>query len=86
MFLITLSPVQMSHFVRPAFSGAGWKRGLIFGAIVSGFMCIFCLGWSGVFNLPDKIWIVWGLESFVYYLPGGAALGWVAQKLAPIQE
>jgi hypothetical protein len=24
---------------------------------------------------------VWSLESFAYYLPGGAALGWVVGKL-----
>jgi len=24
---------------------------------------------------------VWSPESFVYYLPGGAALGWVVGKL-----
>ena len=64
-----------------AFSGPGWKRGLLFGTVLSILTCLFAAGYSGVFNLPDKIWVVWGLESFAYYLPGGAALGWVVQKL-----
>ena len=68
-------------FVQSAFSGPGWKRGLLFGLGLSIVYCLWAAGWSGVFNLPDKIWAVWGLESFAYNLPGGAALGWVAQKL-----
>ena len=63
--------------VHTGLGGAGWKKGLVFGAILSGFMITFCAGFSGVFNLPEKIWIVWSLESFLYYLPGGAVLGWL---------
>jgi hypothetical protein len=44
-------------------------------------MCCFAAGYSGMFNLPDSIWAVWGLESFLYYLPGGAVLGWLGDKL-----
>jgi hypothetical protein len=69
--------------VRPAFSGPGWRKGLVYGFIVGLLMAMFCLGWSGVFGLPDKIWIWWALEGFLYMLPGGAALGWIGQKLAP---
>ena len=68
-------------FVQSAFSGPGWKRGLFFGLGVSIMFSLLAAGWSGVFNLPEKIWVVWSLESFVYYLPGGAALGWVVGKL-----
>ncbi len=68
-------------YVQSAFSGPGWKRGLIFGFGVSIMFCLLAAGWSGVFNLPEKIWVVWSLESFVYYLPGGAALGWVVGRL-----
>ena len=68
--------------VQSAFSGPGWKRGLIFGFGVSIMFGLLAAGWSGVFNLPEKIWMVWSLESFVYYLPGGAALGWVYAKLS----
>ena len=71
--------------VRPAFSGPGWKRGL------KGAFALFLLGvawgplgYAGVFNAPDKIWIWWSLESLVYYLPAGAVLGWLADKLDPL--
>ena len=69
--------------VRRAFDGPGWKKGLWYGLILSGFGICFSLGYSGVFHLPDKIWFWWALEGFLYYLPGGAVLGWVAQKVAP---
>lgn len=67
--------------VQSAFTGPGWKRGLIFGLGMGIIFSLMAAGWSGVFNLPEKIWVVWSLESFVYYLPGGAALGWVVGKL-----
>jgi hypothetical protein len=66
--------------VHSGLGGSGWKKGLIFGAILAGLNATFCAGFSGVFNLPDKIWIVWGLEGFLYYLPGGAVLGWLHQR------
>jgi len=69
--------------VRGALGGAPWMQGLKFGLITAVFMAMFCLGWSGVFDLPDKIWTWWAVESFLYYLPGGAALGWVGGKVAP---
>jgi hypothetical protein len=40
-------------------------------------------GWSGVFNLPEMIWVWWSVDAFVVYLVGGAALGLVVGKLAP---
>lgn len=54
-----------------------------YGGMLAVIGCCFMIGWSGVFNLPEKIWTVWGLEQFAYYLPGGAVLGWISQKLAP---
>jgi hypothetical protein len=70
-------------WIRPAFAGPGWKRGLLYGLFLSIVACLSFAGWSGVFNLPENVWVWWGLESFAYYLPGGAALGWVGGKLAP---
>ncbi len=70
-------------WLRPAFSGAPWQKGLKFGLLLSVVGCCFMAGWSGVFNLPAKIWMWWGFEQFLYYLPGGAVLGWIGQKLAP---
>ena len=40
-------------------------------------------GWSGVFNLPEMIWVWWSVDAFVVYLVGGAALGLVVGKLSP---
>ncbi len=73
-------------WVRPALSGSGVQRGLKFGVIAFLFHGIYILNWQGVFNLPEKIWLFWWLESFVYLLTGSAALGWVAQKLAPVNN
>lgn len=70
-------------WLRPAFTGAPWLKGMKFGLVLSVVGCCFMAGWSGIFALPGKIWIWWGIEQFFYYLPGGAALGWVAEKLAP---
>lgn len=72
-------------WVRPAWKGPGWKRGLQ-GGFVLGLLGIVYgpLGYSGVFNAPDEIWIWWGLEGFLYYLPGGAVLGWLGDKLDPL--
>lgn len=72
-------------WIRPAFSGPGWQRGLYYGICLTVFGTTVILGWSGYFNLPSKIWIWWALEQPIYYLLGGAALGWVAQKVAPVE-
>ncbi len=69
--------------VRSAFHGPGWRRGLVFGLCLAGFACALMGGWSGIFNLPDKIWMWWGIETFIYLPIGGAVLGWVAEKVAP---
>jgi hypothetical protein len=39
--------------------------------------------WSGVFNLPSKIWIWWGIDAAIYTIIGSIVLGIVVQKLAP---
>lgn len=66
--------------VRPAFAGPGWMQGLKYGAVLSILTCCFAAGYSGIFNLPDSIWVWWGAETFLYYLPGGAVLGWLGDK------
>jgi len=70
-------------WVRPAFGGAPWMKGFKYGAVLSILAATLCLGYSGVFNLPDNIWTWWAAEGFLYNLPAGAALGWVGGKLAP---
>jgi len=70
-------------WVRPALSGAGWQRGLKFGVIAIIFNAAAMLSFYGVFNLPAQIWSWWCVEAVAYLLVGGAALGWIAQKLTP---
>ena len=70
-------------WIRGGLSGAPWQKGMKFGLMLSVIGCCFMAGWSGVFNLPEKIWMWWGIEQFFYYLPGGAVLGWLGEKLAP---
>lgn len=66
--------------IRAAFAGGpvvqGVKFGIVLALVFSGAMA----GWSGVFNLPDAIWFWWALESFLYFIVGGAAMGWFFGK------
>ena len=66
--------------VRSAFSGPGWMKGLKYGVGLSLVMACFAAGYSGIFNLPDSLWAWWAAEGFLYYLPGGAVLGWLGEK------
>jgi hypothetical protein len=72
--------------VRPALSGAGWLRGLKFGFGLALLNVAWALGYSGVFNLPPKIWAWWTLEGTAMYLIGGIVLGWISEKLAPVSR
>jgi hypothetical protein len=69
--------------IRPAFNGSGAVKGMKFGFVAFLFYASTAAGWSGIFNLPDSIWAWWIFEGLFYFVPGGAALGWVAGKLAP---
>jgi len=69
--------------VRSSLTGPGWQRGVKFGVIAFLFAVVSALGYRGVFNLPDNVWIWWMIGALVMYLIGGAMLGWIAQKLAP---
>lgn len=69
--------------IRHAFSGSGIVKGLKFGFMVWLLNACFMMGWSGIFNLPEAIWMWWALEAVLYYAVGGLVLGWVAEKLSP---
>lgn len=69
--------------IRSALNGSGVVKGVKFGVIAWLFSATLSAGWSGVFNLPESIWIWWAAEFLVMYLAGGAVLGWVTQKLSP---
>jgi hypothetical protein len=68
---------------RAALSGPAWQRGLKFGIAVWLLNISLMAAWSGVFNLPNKIWIWWGVDAVIYTIIGSIVLGIVAEKLAP---
>ena len=63
--------------------GRGWSAGLKFGVMLWVIASCLIAGYSGVFDLPAKIWIWWSVETAVMYPLGGAAMGWVGERLAP---
>lgn len=69
--------------IRGGLGGSVAIRGVKYGVIL--FLINLCIsaGWSGVFNLPEEIWIWWNAEALLYYVVGGFVLGWVTGKLAP---
>ena len=60
--------------------GPGWKRGARFGLGLGVFVCALYLVWSGVFYLPSKIWIFWGVEGLISFVICGAAMGWAVGR------
>ncbi len=81
--LISFVTAGVYGWLRAAFAGPGWQKGLKFGVLLWIISATTMAGWSGVFNLPDSLWAWWTAEYLVYYLVGGAALGWFADKFAP---
>jgi hypothetical protein len=69
--------------IRGGLAGSALVRGLKYGVILFLVNLVISAGWSGVFNLPEEIWIWWNAEALLYYVVGGAVLGWVTGKLAP---
>lgn len=69
--------------IRGGLDGSVAIRGLKYGVILWLINLCISAGWSGVFNLPDEIWIWWNAEALLYYVVGGFVLGWVTGKLAP---
>jgi hypothetical protein len=71
---------------RGALSGPAWQRGLKFGIAVWLLHSSLMAGWSGVFNLPNKIWVWWSIDALIYTIVGTIVLGIVAEKLAPTEQ
>jgi hypothetical protein len=69
--------------LRGAYAGSPAVRGLKFGFTVALLQATIAMGWSGIFNLPDSLWLWWTLDSLAYYALGGAVLGWITEKLSP---
>lgn len=66
--------------IRSAFDGGAVLKGVKYGVVLGLAYVSFSLGYSGVFNLPDAIWGWWTAEGFVYFIVGGAVLGWFTGK------
>ena len=81
--ITTFIMVAIYDNIRSAFAGSGVVKGVKYGFILFLFSACFSTGWSGVFNLPEMIWVWWNVEALVIYLVGGAVLGWVVNKLSP---
>jgi len=71
---------------RKALSGPAWQRGLKFGVTAWLLHASALAGWSGVFNLPYKIWIWWGIDALIFTIVGSLVLGIVAEKLTPVEQ
>ena len=69
--------------LRPAFSGAGWVRGLKYGIVLFAILLTGMISWSGIFGLPDWLWGAWAVETLAANALGGIFLGFVADKVAP---
>jgi hypothetical protein len=68
--------------IRPAFRGSGWLQGAKYGVVLFLIGACISAGWSGIFNLPDSLWVWWNLEALGYYVVGGTILGWVTAKFS----
>ena len=66
--------------IRGGLDGGAIARGLKFGVMLGLIQASFCAAYSGVFNLPDQIWLWWMLEGFLSYAVGGIVIGWVIGK------
>ena len=69
--------------VRSALSGSPVMNGLKFGLILALLGISTNAAFSGIFNLPNEVWMWWSIEHTVLYLIGGAVLGFVVNKLRP---
>jgi len=79
----TLIMTAIYDNIRSALDGAAVVQGVKYGLLLFLFSACFSAGWSGVFNLPETIWVWWAVEALVIYLVGGAVLGLVVGKLSP---
>ncbi len=69
--------------IRSGLDGSAALRGTKFGVILFLINASMSAGWSGVFNLPEVMWLWWSAEALVMYVVGGAVLGVVVGKLSP---
>lgn len=68
--------------LRSALNGSAVVKGVKYGVIL--FLINLCIsaGWSGVFNLPEIVWVWWNLEALFVFAIAGSALGFCTAKLS----
>jgi hypothetical protein len=69
--------------IRPAFAGSGWQRGVRYGFWIWLISTSISMVYSGFFNLPDRIWFWWAVDSLLGSLIGCAVLAWAADRWVP---
>ena len=68
--------------VASSLGGVNLMGGLKYGLIVATFGALFGLGWSGVFDLPNSMWLWWAVDGYLLSIVGGAAMGWAGGRFA----
>lgn len=79
-FISSLVVAGIYVCVHGSFTGNGAKKGMMWGLCMAFIAATMYLAYSGIFNLPGKMWIWWAFDAFFLYLLGGAAMGWAAEK------
>ena len=65
---------------RACLKGAEWQRGLKWCLCLAIFGAGLMLAWSGIFDLPGKIWMWWAIDLLLVYAVSGIVMGWVVGK------
>jgi hypothetical protein len=79
-FLISLVVAGIYSCVHDAFSGSGLKKGFIWGLSMGIFSWALMNSYAGVFDLPSKIWLWWGIDGMIMFTISGAVMGWAGEK------
>jgi hypothetical protein len=81
-FISSLVVAGIYSCVHTSFTGPGWKKGLSWGLCLALFTFMNYISFSGLFDLPMKMWLWWGVDALILFLLGGAAMGWAGQRFA----
>ena len=79
-FLTSLVVAGIYSCVRNSFPAPGWKQGFYWGLSLAVLMVATNNAWSGVFDLPSKLWIWWSVDVMIVYSIAGIAMGWAGSK------
>ena len=79
-FLSSLVVAGIYSYARNSFSGPGWQQGFCWGLSLAVFSAATLNAWSGVFDLPSKIWVWWAIDGLIVFSIAGIAMGWAGSK------